>query len=263
MQINFNRVFAMMYRYRLVLNHSWDRITDLFYWPAMDLFIWGLTGIYFAKTGQHNAFHIDVILVGLIFWIVVWRAQYEINVNLLTEFWDKNIVNIFVSPLTLYEWILSFLLYGSIKMLVSLGFSAFLSFLLYKFNIFMFGFHLIPFVLSLLLTGWAVGFFVAAFLIRFGEKIQTLAWTGAYLISPFSAVFYPQSVLPLWAQKVAYFVPSSYVFEGLRQVIFTGKFAYDQLAISFLLNGIYLTLSIAFFIHMFKESKKIGLGHLI
>ncbi len=261
--INFNRVFAMVYRYGIIMRHNLDRITDLFYWPAMDLFIWGLTGLYFAGTNKGNPHFIDVILIGLIFWIVVWRAQYEINVNLLSELWDKNIVNIFVSPLTVGEWITSFVLYGAIKTLISLSFSAFLAFLLYKFNVFHFGFAILPFVASLLLTGWAIGFFIAAFLIRYGEKIQTMAWTGVYLISPFSAVFYPQSILPEWAQKVSLFIPSSYVFEGLREMIFTGRFSYDKLIISFLLNIVYLILAIWFFVYMFNKSKKLGLSRLI
>lgn len=260
--INFNRVYAMIIRNAINSKHSFDRLSDMFYWPAMDLFIWGLTGLYFVKT-SNNPNILFVVLSGLVFWIVLWRAQYEITINLLAEFWDRNLVNIFAAPLTIAEWIITFMLFGLIKTLISLIFSSVIAFILYKFNIFQYGFFIIPFVISLILTGWAGGFMVAGLIIRYGVNLQTLAWVGIYLVAPFSAIYYPVSILPLWAQTVSKFVPSSYIFEGIRELLFTGKLSYDKLLISFLLNIVYLTIAIWFFVYMFNKSKKLGLGRLI
>jgi hypothetical protein len=69
--------------------------------------------------------------------------------------------------------------------------------------------------------------------------------------------------LPQWAQKIALFFPTSYVFEAMRQHIFTGTISLEKIIISFALNVLYLVLSIWFFVLMFKESKKLGLGRLI
>ncbi|MBI3109892.1 ABC transporter permease [Candidatus Daviesbacteria bacterium] len=261
--INLNRVNAMVLRYFLYLRHNLDRLSDMFYWPAMDIFVWGLTGLYIASLGAGGGQTIFVILTGVVFWIVIWRAQYEINVNLMSEIWDKNLVNIFASPLTLPEWTLSLLLVGLIKMVLSVAFSAVLTFFLYGFNIFQFGVLLLPAVLSLLLTGWAAGFVIAGFLMYFGQKIQTLAWTGVAMIWPFSALYYSVSILPDWAQAVSRFIPPSYVFENMREVIFTGRFAWDKILVSFTLNIFYLILAIWFFVFMFKKSRKLGLGRLI
>ncbi len=260
--INGNRIFAMVTRDLINLRHNYDRLGDMFYWPAMDLVIWGLTGLYFVKQGQ-NELLLSVMLTGLIFWIVVWRSQYEININLLQEIWDRNLVNLFASPLTLNEWIISFLIFGLSKMIISLAFSGIIAFLLYHFSFFLYGFSLLPFVASLLLTGWAAGFIVAGLLIRFGSKVQTLAWTGVYLMVPFSAVFYSLSTLPSWAQVIASLTPPSYIFEGMREILFTGTVAYDKLLTSFLLNIVYLILSLWFFVFMFNKSRKLGLGRLI
>lgn len=261
--ISINRVFAMVYRYWIGLMHNWDRLSDMFYWPAMDLFVWGLTGLYFAQLGTNDKNAVFFILTGVIFWLVIWRAQYEINVNLLQELWDKNLVNIFASPLTLWEWILSFIIVGFIKMGFSFVFVCIMSFILYQYQIFSYGFMLIPALFSLLLTGWAIGFFVAGFLIRYGQKIQTLAWTGASLIAPFSALYYPLSILPEWAQTIALGIPSTYVFEALRESLVHGSVSYDKIIISFALNFIYLLISILFFVQMFKKSRALGLGRLI
>src|SRR5689334_16212779 len=172
--MNIHRIFAMVLRHTINTKHSWDRLTDMFYWPAMDLFIWGLTGLYLASLGQNSSHYLFIILSGLVFWIVIWRAQHEISVNLLQELWDRNLVNIFTTPLTVWEWMMSFIIFGLIKSAISLAFSAILAFVFYKYNVFSLGIYLLPFIVSLLLTGWAGGFFVGAFLIRYGSKIQTL-----------------------------------------------------------------------------------------
>ncbi len=261
--INFHRVLAMVIRYTYNLRHSLDRLSDMFYWPLLDLLIWGVTGLYLAQLTNHSSNYLYIILNGLIFWIIVWRAQYEINTNILSELWDKNLVNIFVSPLTIYEWIVSFMIFGLLKSLISVIFSAFIAYLIYGYNIFSYGPALIIFFISLLLTGWAFGFIVAGFLIRFGERIQTLAWGGVAIVAPFSVLYYPLSVLPKWAQSVAHFIPSSYVFEALREMLATKHLAIDKLSISFGINILYLIIAILFFVWMFNKSRKMGLGRLI
>lgn len=261
--INFNRVWAMVLRDFYNMRHSLDRLSDMFYWPLMDLFIWGLTGLYFARLSVGNPHAVEIILNGLIFWIVLWRAQYEININLLSEIWDRNLVNIFSSPLKIEEWIVSAVVFGFLKMIASLFFVSILALLLYQYNIFMYGFLILPIIASLLMTGLVVGFMVSGFIIRYGQKIQTFAWTGAALIMPFSAPFYSLNILPSWAQQISLFLPTSYIFEGIRQVLFSETFSLDKFVMSFGLNFIYLTLSVLFFLHMFNRSKKLGLGRLI
>lgn len=261
--MNLHRVWAMTLRYIFNIRHNLDRLSDMFYWPAMDLFIWGLTGLYLAQYTPATANYLGVILSGLVFWVVIWRAQYEITTNLLLELWDRNIVNIFTTPLTIAEWVTSFMFFGLMKMIVSLTFSASLAFLFYQYNVFSFGIYLPLFVVSLLITGWASGFIVAAFLIRFGQKLQTLAWVGVTLIAPFSAVYYPLEILPQWAQNIGLLIPSTYIFEAIRESLFTGVVSYDKLLISFALNIFYLIFSLWFFIRMFNKSRKLGLGRLI
>lgn len=261
--MSINRIFAMVLRYTLNMRHSFDRLSDMFYWPAMDLLIWGLTGLYLAQLGKNSPHYLSVILIGLIFWLIIWRAQSEISINILSELWDRNLVNIFASPLKISEWIISFMIMGLIKTIISLIFTAALAFYLYKFNILSYGFYLIPFIGCLLMTGWAGGFFISGFLIRYGQKIQTIAWAGIAIIAPFSAVYYPLSVLPQWAQKVGLFIPSTYIFEGIRQILFTGHISLDKIILSIALNIFFLIVSVLFFIHMFNKSKKLGLGRLI
>lgn len=261
--INFNRVWALVLRYSIIMFHNYDRLGDMFFWPAMDFFLFGLTSFYLIQATNKPLNYLFVVLSGVVFWVVIWRANYEITVNLLAELYDRNIVNLFTTPLRLREWISSFIIMGFLKTFVSISFSALLAFIFYRYNIFMFGGYMAFFIFNLLLTGWIIGFIVGGFLIYYGQKIQTFAWIGASLIAPFSALYYPVSILPQWAQNVAYFIPSTYILEEIRRVLFTGMVSYDKLLISLILNIVYFSVSIWFFVWMFRKSRKLGLGRLI
>src|SRR5437762_2864483 len=62
---------------------------------------------------------------------IFWRAQREISTGLLEELWNKNLINIFVSPLTFSEWLISIFIVSIIKTAISFLFMCFLAFLLY------------------------------------------------------------------------------------------------------------------------------------
>lgn len=257
-----DRVLAVIVRHVYNFRHSWDRVTDMFYWPAMDIFLWGLTSRYLLQESGDIPNIALILLTGLVYWQIVWRSQYEITTNLLEELWSKNMVNFFASPLKLREWVMGVLLLGMGKMIVSVGFASLLALFLYAVNIYAIGLMFVPFMMLLLMMGWFVGFLVSGVIISFGTRIQTLAWAGVYLLAPFSGIFYPIAILPEWAQQVARFVPASYVFEGMRMVLTEGKVPIENLVTSFVLNMVYLVLAVGLFVHLFNRRKIFGLSRL-
>lgn len=235
-----HRIYAIILRNAFFFRHSLDRWTDAFWWPTIDIVTWGLTSVYFQTNTNTFPPIVWYIMSGIVLWIFVYRSQYEINTGFLDDIWNKNVINIFVSPLTLIEWVTSFIIIGIIKVMVTFIFSVALAFVLYKLNIFLYGFYLIPFMLLLLMTGIWVSFFVSGLILRYGTRVQALSWTLLVIILPFSAVYYPVSILPHWAQVIAAITPTSYVFEGMRQVLSHGTLDWSKLAISLLLNCIYI-----------------------
>jgi ABC-2 type transport system permease protein len=231
----------------------------MFYWPAIDLTLWGLTGKYFISLSENSLPVLTAIVYGILLWIVPWRAQSEISTGVLAEFWDKNLPNIFVSPLKFSEWIVSLILMGIIKGSISIAFASLIAFLLYQVNFYQYGAYFLPFLFLLIMTGWWLGFIVAAIVLRYGSKVQTFAWTVTWAIAPFSAIYFPVSILPKWAQTIAYLLPSSYVFEGAREVIYKHTLNWNLLLISFLLNIVYLSISIFLFWLSYKKAFKRGL----
>lgn len=260
--MKFYRIKGVILRYIYFFRHSLDRMSDAFYWPTIDLLLWGLTSRFFMTQGDAGIPIITIILSGVVYWIIVWRGQYEITTGLLEDLWNHNLVNIFASPLKFSEWVVSLLLIGIGKAVISFTFAVGVAYLLYKTNLFVYGFHILPFAVLLIMFGWAIGLFVAAIIMRYGTRLQTLAWTAIYIASPFSAIYYPLSVLPSWAQKVASLIPTSYVFEGLRTLLATGTLDYTKLIPSFVLNVIYLALSFLFLRSSFRKVLNRGLVSL-
>ena len=260
--MNRARIGAIVWRHVYNFRHSWDRLFDAFYWPAMDLLLWGLTSLYIRQATTEIPNLVTLLLTALVFWQVVWRSQYEITTNLLEEMWARNVVNLFSSPLSIYEWMVGVVLLGLVKMVFTTGFAFSLVLLLYGVNVLQVGGLLVPFIIILLMSGWYVGFFVSGLIIRYGTRIQTLAWSGVYMLAPFSAIYYPVKVLPEWAQKVAQWIPLSYVFEGMRSVLFDGTVDQVMLVKSAALTGIYMVIAVAFFLFMFNQSRKAGLSSL-
>jgi len=257
-----HRIFAVVLRYLYLFKHSLDRLSDAFYWPTIDILLWGLTSLYFQKFTPDASIVVLVLMSGILLWLIVWRGQYEITVNILEDLWNKNLINIFVSPLKFSEWVLSFFIIGIVKAIVSLIFASLLAFFLYKFNLYLYGFYLIPYFILLITTGWWVGCLVAGTILRFGTRIQTLAWTAVALLSPFSAVYYPLSILPPWAQKVAAFIPTSYIFEGSREVLEKGYFDVNKVIVSLILNIVYLVIAIYYLRKSFNKILEKGLVKL-
>lgn len=242
-----HRIYGITLRYLFLFRHSINRVADAFYWPVIDLLLWGLTITYVRSANPGSENFVMVVISGLLLWMVVWRGQYEITICLLEDLWNKNLINIFTTPLKLNEWIFSVVILGVIKAFISLIFASIVALILYQVKILFYGFYLLPFIVLLFMTGWWVGFFVAGIILRYGTKLEQLAWSTIYLISPFSGIYYPVSILPVWAQKVSYFIPTSYIFEGSREVIQKGRIVDpSKLWICLILNLVYLAISLIF-----------------
>lgn len=253
-----HRIYGVFLRYLYNFRRSYDRMTDAFYWPTLDLLLWGLTSSYLQQSSGGTVDIVLMLLSGVVFWIIFWRSQYEITVGFLEELWNKNLVNLFVSPLKFSEWVTAWILLGIFKGIISFLFACGLAFILYQTNLFTYGFYMLPFFFVLLLSGWWVGFLITGILMRYGVRIQTLAWSVPWLFAPFAAIYYPVAILPEWAQYISYALPMSYVFEGMREIMATGYLDWNKVYIATALNIIYIVLALAFMKKGFNRILKIG-----
>lgn len=253
------RIIAIVIRHLYIWPRTLERLMGSFGWPLVGLVTWGLTMSFLQKNLLPSFSLVAFILGGVIFWEIVSIPQREISVNFLDEAWNQNLINVFSTPITNREYLLALVILGLIKLFISLFSLIVGGLILYKFNLLTsFGLY-IPFLLiNLLFFGLLFGFLINGFILRFGYSVAEFAWALLALISPFSCVFYPVSSLPFWAQKIALLMPTTYVFEEMRRILFTGGVNWNNLFISFSLNIFYLILSLLFFNWMFENAREHG-----
>ena len=106
--------------------------------------------------------------------------------------------------------------------------------------------------------GWALGMAICGMILRHGMGAESLAWLAVFTLSPISAVYYPVSILPGWLQHVAWALPSTYVFEGMRAVLFEHVFRADYLLTASALDLVWLALGVSAFFLAFRDARRRG-----
>ncbi len=218
-----HRIKALLVKYFYISINRVDRLFDVVYWPILDVLLWGFASAFIEQVSDFNL--LSMALGGVILWIFVWRSSQDIAVFVLEDFWSRNLYHLFSSPVKLSEHIVSIIIWGLVRAIVSFIFLSLISILLYQFNILTISpLFIAAAVALLLLFGWTMGIFITSFILRFGQRIQVLAWSVVWIIQPFSCIFYPLSALPPWAAAIAKVLPTTHVFEGLRSILFgTGQ----------------------------------------
>jgi ABC-2 type transport system permease protein len=205
-----------------------------------------------------------VLLGAVLLWDVFFRGQLGILVSFLEEYWARNLGHLFVSPLRPAEWVGSLIVMSMIRVLVGTLPAALLAIPFFGYSIFDMGLPLILFFVLLTLLGWAIGLMIIAVVMVNGLGAESLAWLAVFLLSPISAVYYPVSVLPVWLQYVAWGLPTSHVFEGMRTLVLSGRVDWAEARTAFLLDLVYIALGALAFLTAFRaarrEGKLLGLG---
>lgn len=260
MKINFSllRIWGIFLRYLYLFKHSFSRWLDLLYWPTVDLLLWGFITLYLQKGISPQGEWIFQFLGALIFWNILIRAQQGLAVGFLEDIWARNLVHLFVSPLTPTEYLAGLFVYSLFKAFFATLIMSILASLAFNFNFWSQGLVLFYLVLALIIFAWSIGLLTMALVLYFGQEAEILAWALALLFLPFSAVFYPVTVLPPLFQKVSKLVPSSYIFENLRLLILEKTFNLSWLIKSYFITFVYFLLSVIFFFWCFNLAKKRG-----
>ena len=220
---------------------------EVIYWPVMDLLVWGFVSVYVGRVRGGGALAIAFFIGGMILWDLFFRAQQAISVSFLEDIWTRNLINVFVTPISTAEFIAAMLILGVMKVIVTAALLSGLAYALYAFNLFQYGVALVPFVANLLLSAWGIGIITIAMILRWGQGAETLAWAIPFLFTPFSAVFYPVSVLPAALRPIAWALPPTHSFEGMRAVLSGDAFPWDRVGWGLAGNAVLLAASAMIF----------------
>ena len=253
------RIWGLMYRHLVLYRRSWPRLVDLAYWPTLTLCIWGFTANFFAsRLGSTGAVISGMLIGGVLLWEITLRSQMGMAISFLEEIWSRNLGHVFVSPLRPWELLAALIGMSVVRMVIGLLPAVLLAWALYSFNLFAFGPVLILFALNLMAMGWWVSLGAVSVILRHGAGAEALAWSVLFALAPFSAVYYPVAVLPASVRPLAFVLPASHVFEGMRTLLQDGTIAWGQLAWAAGLNLLWLGAAGLLFMVQFRVARERG-----
>jgi ABC-2 type transport system permease protein len=252
------RVGAMLLRYLYILKSSWPRSLELLYWPTLQVLIWGFMSQFFAQNSSYVARAFGVLLGAVMLWDLMFRSQLGLSISFLEEMWSRNLSNLFVTPLRAYEWVISLLAMSAIRTGIGIIPAALIAIPLYHYSIFDMGLPLVAFVAVLMGMGWAMGLAVCGLILRHGMGAESLAWTVFFALSPVSCVYYPVTTLPAWLHPIAWSLPQTYIFEGMRAVLFQHVFRTDYFLAAVALDLVFMAIGIGVFFLAFRNARHRG-----
>ena len=257
--MNFIRIYAIFIRQMFLFRHNFIRLFSIFLWVGLDIIIWGFLTRYLNLIGKSGFSFVPVLLGAVVFWNFLVHSQQGVMRPFLEDVWARNFINIFGSPLTIKEYAFGLILSSIVTSAAGLFVMVSLAGIFFGYTFFKLGLLLLPFLFILSLSGLALGIFTVALVLRFGPSVEWLAWPIPFIVSPLAGVFYPISVLPKFLQIISRIVPPSYVFEGMRSVIFTGKLSLFSLGIGGVLALVYLVIMYFFFVYVYRIVLRKGL----
>jgi ABC-2 type transport system permease protein len=258
MSFSLRRVGAMVLRYWYLLRSSWSRLLELIYWPAVQMVMWGFLQTYLVEQTSLVARAGATFIGAVMLWDILFRGQLGFSISFLEEMWSRNLANLMMSPLRPVEFIAALMIMSIVRLAIGMVPVSFMAIAFFGFNVWGLGLALAAFFTNLMLTSWAVGILVSGLVLRNGLGAETFAWSIMFVLLPLTCVYYPVSVLPDWLQIVAWSLPPTYVFEGMRALLINQAFRPDLMLQALALNALYFAGAAVAFLALLNSARRQG-----
>jgi len=254
-----SHINAIVLRQYYLMRGSVARLLPLFAWVAVDILLWGFITRYLNEVAEARFNFVPVLLGAVLLWDFFTRVMQGVTTSFLEDIWSRSFINLFASPLTITEYVTGLVLTSIATSLIGLIVMLILATSIFHLSYFSFGLLLIPFLLVLFLFGIALGIAGTALVLRLGPASEWFIWPIPAMISPFVGVFYPLSTLPQWMHAIAYLLPPSYVFEGMRAILLGQPFSSSLLVWGITLACSYILLAGWYFTRVYRYAVQTGL----
>jgi ABC-2 type transport system permease protein len=253
-----HRIAAMILRYWYLLMSSWPRLLELIYWPALQIVTWGFLQSYITQNAGFFARAGGTFIGAIILWDILFRGQLGFSISFLEEMWARNFGNLMMSPLKPIEFLISLMIMSLVRLAIGVIPMTLLAMIFFDFNLYGFGLPLIAFFCNLIFTSWSLGIFVSGLVLRNGLGAESIVWTLMFCVLPLACVYYPVTILPHWLQYVAWSLPPTYVFEGMRALLTDHVFRADLMIEALLINTVLFAGSFAIFLALLNSARRHG-----
>jgi ABC-2 type transport system permease protein len=245
------RIYSQIYKNMMSMKRNSFRLADVFVWPMLFLF----TLTFFVTYVGSDAVYLNLIILGMMGWRVIYFLNLEMVGSFTEEYWSKSLPHLMMSPITRFEMALGSALSGLIK-------SVFVIFTYLILTHFLYGFWITDwatFSVAIFFLA-AIGFSLGLFTLGLGYFMKQDAFNIAFIIPDvvvlISGVYfsvesvYPASVLPFIR-----LLPSTYAFDVLKSMVGMGEANIPVLAA---LTALWIAIAYMFNSWMFELARKSG-----
>jgi len=254
-----NRVMAMVLRYWYLLRGSWPRLLELCYWPAMNLVMWGFLQTFLAQTTSVFAMAGGTLVGAVLLWELMFRGQLGFTISFFEEMWSRNFGHLMVTPLRPVEFVAALVVMSVIRTVIGMTPALIIAIWFFGFNLFDLGIALVAFFVNLVVFGWAIALVVTGIILRNGLGAESLAWAVPFIFLPLCGIYYPVSVMPDWLEAIALWLPPTYVFEGMRSILFDQVIEWRNLAVAAGLNAAFFAAGYVIFMAFLRSARQRGM----
>jgi ABC-2 type transport system permease protein len=255
--VSWSRIAAVLRMEYYIARRSLEVLMDMYLFSLCSVVMFGFITRYLegALTGPRALYP----MLGMVLFEVTRMTQYSMSVSSLYVVESHNFGNLFVSPLTLLEYVLAQILAATGKVLVAMAVIGVLSLVAFDLDLRDLGIaNLVLFFVNLSVFAWSLGLVLLGLIFCYGVRIQALAWGVVFLFEPLCATFFPVDVLPQPLRAVALAVPATHVFDAARAALSTHVLdTGDALRMS-ALNGVYFAGAVAVFLWLVRRSQISG-----
>ena len=247
---------SLMFRdFRIFRRSKW-RFVQFFYFPITTVMIWGLFALFTRDFSPETGL---MVLAVNVFWSFAYLAQSTTNMMVNEDHWSGSFRQVMSSGYTAFEYITA--------RIISSTFIAVLVMVIMLVTAISFGLTILfeqpnlVFMLSAitLLGSIALSLIVASLILLFGREYSFLAWTILQIFILLSAPLYPVNILPEVLKYIAYVMPFTNVFVGVREMITTGAISPLVLITGSVVVVAYFLISIPMYHYAFKRAQKTGM----
>jgi ABC-2 type transport system permease protein len=257
MAVSAERIRAVILQETFITGRSVEVLVDLPLWSLTTVVVFGFVTRFLASVMNPTA--AGYLYLGTLLWEIIRVAQYSMTLAPLWNVWSHNFSNMFITPLSMLEYVLAQLVSAALKALVLFAAVAVIASALFGFNVLDMGVPtLLLGFLTLLWFGYTTGLFVLGIIFRLGTRIQALAWGLVLIFQPLCAAYFPLSVMPPPMQILARALPPTYVFEAARSGLSAPSDDLSWMLIASIENAVYFGLAVWFFSFMYRRSRETG-----
>ena len=257
-QFSFARYLGLSMHYFRSMKRNPARLIEIIVWPSFELVLFSLLAISVNASQTSFVSAGITILAGVIFWNFTARVVQEIIAQLLDDAFSKNLQNIFITPISLTEFVCGLFTASLIKLCLSLVIMTAILALFAPMFFQVASPALFPLIIQLPLLGLLLSLPALSLVFIFGERASFSGWILSTVAQVFSCVFYERSVLPPVLYELSYLSPASYIFESIRDVISrpNAHAAFTWLPLT--LTGVFMLVFLIIFRYSFSYSLRHG-----